>query len=90
MLSFLHMVQTLANGQNMICLMKNPDKRGKRDYVRSLNARLIKKSPYIYGTVKRKYIVFSLLNRLHVSEDSFRKALRWSKRTLNVDKLYND
>ncbi len=74
----------------MVCLVKNPNKKDKREYIKQLNAKLQDKSPYIYEIVKRKYRVFALLNQLHIKEDTFSGLLGWSKRTFRVDKLYKD
>lgn len=75
-----------------ITLVKNTDKKGKREYIKNLNAQLQAKSPYIYGCVKNKYRVFVVLNRLHMSDEvynnQFSKLLKWSKKVLRVDRLY--
>jgi len=75
-----------------ITLVKNPDKKGKREYVKNLNKQLKEKSPYIYDCVKNKYRVFVILNRLHMNDEvynnQFSKLLKVAKNILHVDKLY--
>lgn len=74
----------------LICLVKNENKKEKRTYIKELNNRIAAKSPAIASIVKRKYLVFCILNRLHMKEDTFSNILRWGKRVLHVDRLYND
>ena len=75
-----------------ITLIKNPDKKDKRAYVKDLNRRLREKSPYIYGCVKNKYRVFVLLNRLHMSDEvynrQFAEGLEFARKHFHVNKLY--
>ncbi len=75
-----------------ITLVKNPDKKDKRKYIKDLNRRLREKSPYIYDCVKNKYRVFIILNRLHMSDEVYNKqfadCLEFARKHLHVNKLY--
>lgn len=71
-----------------VLLIKNPDKKNMREYAANLNAEIEKKSPYIYGTVKRKYQVFTIVNRLHMSEKTFESLLTWAKKYLGAGNMY--
>lgn len=71
-----------------VLLIKNPDKKSMREYAANLNAEIEKKSPYIYGTVKRKYQVFTIVNRLHMSEKTFETLLKWAKKYLGAGSMY--
>ncbi len=75
-----------------ITLVKNPDKKGKRKYIKDLNRRLNEKSPRVYNGVKNKYRVFVILNRLHMSDETynnqFARLLGWARKHFHVHKLY--
>jgi len=75
-----------------ICMIKNPDKKSKREYLEWFNSEIEKRSPYIYSCVINKYKVFKLFNKLHMSEDFyafvFGPALKFAKKYLGVGKLY--
>lgn len=75
-----------------ICMIKNPDKKSKREYMEWFNSEIEKRSPYIYSCVENKYKVFKLFNKMHMSEDFyafvFGPALKWAKKYLGVGKLY--
>ena len=75
-----------------ITMIKNPDKKSKREYMKGFNAEIEKRSPYIYNSVKNKYKVFLLFNYLHMSEDFyafvFGPILKWAKKHLGVGKFY--
>lgn len=71
-----------------VLLIKNPDKRSMREYAANLNKEIEKRSPYIYRTVKRKYEVFTLVNRFHMSEKMFDTVLKWAKKYLGVGNMY--
>lgn len=75
-----------------VCLVKNPDKKGKRAYVKWLNDEIATRSPYIHGYVANKYKVFKLINQVHMSEKCYEKVfipvLHWAKKHLGADKLY--
>lgn len=75
-----------------ITLVKNPDKKGKRRYIKELNQKLRVKSPYIYNGVKNKYRVFVILNRLHMSDEVYNKQfanlLEFGRKHFHVNKLY--
>ena len=75
-----------------ITLVKNTDKKSKRQYVKDLNRRINEKSPRVYGFVKNKYRVFVILNRMHMSDETyngaFSKVLDFARRHFNVQRLY--
>lgn len=83
-------VSKFVSDMYRICLVTNPDKKDKREYIKELNQKLLERSPYIYGIAKRKYQVFVLLNRLHMNEDTFINALRAGKKLFHIEKLYKD
>lgn len=76
-----------------VCLVKNPNKTNKREYVKNLNAEIAKRSPFIHGYVVNKYKVFKLINQVHMSEKCYEKVfipvLHWAKKHLGADKLYS-
>lgn len=75
-----------------ITLIKNPDKKSKRQYLKDLNAEIECRSPFVYNSVKNKYKVFVILNKMHMSEDVyayvFSPVLKWAKKHLGVGKMY--
>jgi hypothetical protein len=75
-----------------ICLIKNPDKKSKRQYLKDLNAEIERRSPFVYNSVKNKYKVFVILNKMNMSEETyaykFAPFLKWAKKHLGVGKMY--
>lgn len=75
-----------------ITLVKNTDKKGQRKYIKDLNRRINEKSPRVFAFVKNKYRVFVILNRFHMSDETynggFTRLLAWARKHLHVDKLY--
>ncbi len=75
-----------------ITLVKNTDKKGQRKYIKDLNRRINEKSPRVFAFVKNKYRVFAILNRFHMSDETynggFTRLLAWARKHLHVDKLY--
>lgn len=75
-----------------VLLIKNPDKKSMRQYAKDLSVKIEAKSPQVYAGVKNKYKVFVILNKFHMSEETyaykFAPFLKWAKRHLGVGKMY--
>lgn len=75
-----------------ITLIKNPNKKDKRKYLKELNAEIERRSPYVYNSVKNKYKVFVILNKFHMSEEvyayAFSPFLKVAKKIFGVGKMY--
>ena len=71
---------------------KNTDRQSGRAIVEQFNMKLAQKSALMYEAVQRKYKVFRLFNKLHVSnsfyENQFAKLLELAKRVGRADRLY--
>lgn len=73
-------------------MIKNTDRQSGRAIVEQFNMKLAQKSALMYEAVQRKYKVFWLFNKLHVSnsfyENQFAKLLEFAKRVGRADRLY--
>ena len=73
-----------------VALIKSPDKKKYRRVVEQTNNKIQAKSPYMYGCVKNKYKVFTLFNKMHMSDEfynsKFSKFLFDIKRIWKLDK----
>lgn len=71
---------------------KNTDRQSGRAIVEQFNMKLAQKSALMYEAVQRKYKIFRLFNKLHVSnsfyENQFAKLLELAKRVGRADRLY--
>lgn len=67
-----------------LTLIRCADKRKYRDFCEEVSLEIQKRSQRVYTAVEKKYQAFKILNRLHVSEDTYRnklmKLLEWVKK----------
>ena len=83
-------------GHNHKLLSNSFDKKYRQtirqSIVEQFNMKLAQKSALMYEAVQRKYKVFRLFNKLHVSnsfyENQFAKLLELAKRVGRADRLY--
>lgn len=60
-----------VNDYYQLCLVKNPDKKMLRRRMKEFTQEIKRLSPVIYCRVKKTYKVFSILNRIHMSEETY-------------------
>lgn len=60
----------------MVALMADPDKKTARKQAAEQMALLQESSPEIYGMLRKKYLVYQLLDRLHISKTQWEAFLR--------------
>lgn len=58
-----------------IVLLANPDKRGGRSMAKKMMEKFQREFPAAYGLAQKKYKVFCLLNRLHISNTAWKRFL---------------
>ena len=67
-----------------LTLIRCQDKKKYRQFCNEVSKKLEGTSPRIYAAVKNKYLVFKVLNLLHMNEDTYRnkfsKLLEWAKK----------
>ena len=89
---FIRKTSGIITSYYQIALIKNTDRQSGRAIVERFNMRLAQKSALMYEAVQRKYKVFRLFNKLHVSnsfyENQFAKLLELAKRVGRADRLY--
>ena len=89
---FIRKTSGIITSYYQIALIKNTDRQSGRAIVEQFNMRLAQKSALMYEAVQRKYKVFRLFNKLHVSnsfyENQFAKLLELAKRVGRADRLY--
>ncbi len=61
------------NDYYQLCLVKNPDKKMLRDRMKKFTKEIEGLNPVIYARVKKSYRVFKLLNRIHMSEETYQE-----------------
>lgn len=89
---FIRKTSGIITSYYQIALIKNTDRQSGRAIVEQFNMKLAQKSALMYEAVQRKYKVFWLFNKLHVSnsfyENQFAKLLEFAKRVGRADRLY--
>ena len=89
---FIRKTSGIITSYYQIALIKNTDRQSGRAIVEQFNMKLAQKSALMYEAVQRKYKVFRLFNKLHVSnsfyENQFAKLLELAKRVGRADRLY--
>lgn len=89
---FIRKTSGIITSYYQIALIKNTDRQSGRAIVEQFNMKLAQKSALMYEAVQRKYKVFWLFNKLHVSnsfyENQFAKLLELAKRVGRADRLY--
>lgn len=89
---FIRKTSGIITSYYQIALIKNTDRKNGRSMVDAFNSRLAKESALMYDTVQRKYKVFMIFNKFHMSnkfyENQFSKILEFFKKTGGVEKLY--
>ena len=89
---FIRKTSGIITSYYQIALIKNTDRKNGRSIVEAFNSRLAKESALMYDTVQRKYKVFMIFNKFHMSnkfyENQFSKILEFFKKTGGVEKLY--
>lgn len=68
-----------------LTLIRCQDKKKYRQLCQEVSRKLEEKSPRVYAAVKNKYLVFRVLNLLHMSEDTYRN--KFSKLLERAKKL---
>ncbi len=67
-----------------LTLIRCQDKKKYRIFCEEVTADIQKASPSVYQEIRKKYVIFKVLNRLHVNEyiyrNQFIKVLEWTKR----------
>lgn len=75
-----------------LTLVRHTNKKEYRGFCKDLTKEIKKRSPRMYQGIKNKYRVFVLLNRLHMSEETyqtkFMKLLDFARKVFHVDKLH--
>ena len=77
---WLHKMSKFVTDIYRVMLIKSEDKAKYRKDAAALTKELKEKAPRLYEAVKKKYLIFCGLNRMHVSDATFQKML--DKRTV--------
>ena len=89
---FIRKTSGIITSYYQIALIKNTDRKNGRSVVEAFNRRLAGESALMYDTIQRKYKVFMIFNRLHMSnkfyENQFSKILAFFKKAGGVESLY--
>ena len=89
---FIRKTSGIVTSYYQIALIKNTDRAKGRSIVEAFNTRLAQQSALMYDAVQRKYKVFMLFNKFHMSnkfyENQFSGLLAFAKKVGGADKLY--
>lgn len=89
---FIRKTSGIITSYYQIALIKNTDRKTGRATAEAFNTRLAAQSALMYEAVQRKYKVFVMFNKLHMSnkfyENQFSNLLAFAKRIGGADKLY--
>lgn len=89
---FIRKTSGIITSYYQIALIKNTDRKAGLSVASAFNTKLAAQSALMYEAVQRKYKVFILFNKLHMSnkfyENQFSSLLAFAKRIGGADKLY--
>ncbi len=89
---FIRKTSGIITSYYQIALVKNKDKKAGRSVAEAFNTKLAAQSALMYEAVQRKYKIFVIFNKLHMSnkfyENQFSNLLAFAKKAVGADKLY--
>lgn len=85
-------ISKFAADTYQVTLIRNPNKKNQRAFAKHIHKRIKATSKFMYDGTKNKYRTFVILNRFHMSEETYQTQfmgfLDFMRKVFRVDKLH--